>query len=1602
MPKTLQVLDINLKPGESGVRSANLSTASVSGISRHDLLTNKGLPNQHDILAISNLQPSLDAKVNRSGDTWVGPGGLSMDGYAITNIPDGVALSDPASVGQLSDSLLTSLSGNQERVYFGKSSWLDVDVLATTDMTQMTFVNKDYLFDVGDLIVFQNENIQQEVGEIATYAGSIYMVRRAQLGTTAQAFPKYTTKVTRLSTTDNTGYIAHQSSGSEDSPYISMSTLESGNVVTWRTSTGRLIETPQNFRDSFPIWLEWDNDFGIAGNTSRITEAYSEYQHIQLDLDVKRRSLVTGQIWDGSEMIPSSAGTEQGSTAAGLGLSVLNKVGYAWASFITPDSETIEDTSAFIRTNLGEPVFQFNYLNSGDTWTLSAGSIGLTRDKIGYFGGSPQAKAVVTGYSSGAAHSLLSSLGASGMIDNQSVERINPMRWHNKWIPATYLKHDTVIDSDWTMVANKETTDRPSPQAVGLPVLIYNGSSPTLPVTAKSVVSGISIQGGEKAYWVSGYSAYTVTGNFYRIFTVDKDDVIKELASFTASETGWKEFVLPLTLIPAYSDFILAQSVAEPDPSPTIWSGDWDYLTPQNDADPLTGQIVQSGKSPSNLRIHKFDKASADRGTELLALTPGDIIEAVGMRWSIQLAPIDNGIWVGIVVAPAQQGSGSGTQTFNFETVSPTPITIVVDTNYWLTNQLGTGLIRGVHSLDEGATVYTDDAYGVNFELQEAYISPDWDLLASPSGSSGSGGEVVSLWVADDGDIYRPTGKVTIGGDTPDSQGILTVLDDSISGVIVQGASVKLMLRAQQTVSGEAQIGTLSDHPLRFYANSGFPKAELKTDGTFAFLHDIQIDSTSAATGKVLTATDSSGNSEWQTSAPFGYLRTSGEDVGATAQTQMFTKDVGIGGIVIKGNHILDVLTINADDNVIGVDINYALIGGGGSSTYPNLIGDTGKPIGTDFTPPGWEDDTGYVSGAADVGLICGGYDNIVNQIAGIVVGGGHNFIKYNSGGHSVIVGGSYNIIVGARSFIGGGRANAISGQVWLSSIVGGEENEIASGNYGVIPGGHLCRVAGDYAFAFGRRAKANADGAFTISDSQNADLTNAVVNAFMSRYSGGYTFKGGVAKFEGPVGVGLSVATTSRLAVASTAKNTIPVTIYNSSGGNMFNFREDATGAGYIQIRTAAGGTSITLNGANGEASFAATVSGANAVADTDFVTKQQMEAETSDYLLASGATVGAVDVAQILTHGFIANAASTMNHSLYFGADRAIYMKRADGVNIDVFRIPGGTNNVQLKLPGGGDANKFSIIDTGNIENSYITGSGKAWFKSTVTMDGGFTAGAGSYINGDLTLTSTGSSYIQNQNNQTLFIKGSSSSVLEAGGYVYLRPMGGVMMMGDTTIGSFNIYEGNIADPDYRRNVMRNKYGDAYIHWALGDLSIYTSSVTDIPAGLDPKKRVVFPQTIVRQGAVADGHLYPATLGGGDSTGTGYYYEIAFREGFIRNTMFTMKVEGFNYVPGKGAFGLAIGSWKRSSTSSFNSVFSINLVHGDCPLTKIRFGTNLAGEAVIVLGELTDVFKYGKMWVTQFNDGLGTEVYGDFMEIRRITDITGYTWNSEKDIPT
>jgi len=162
-----------------------------------------------------------------------------------------------------------------------------------------------------------------------------------------------------------------------------------------------------------------------------------------------------------------------------------------------------------------------------------------------------------------------------------------------------------------------------------------------------------------------------------------------------------------------------------------------------------------------------------------------------------------------------------------------------------------------------------------------------------------------------------------------------------------------------------------------------------------------------------------------------------------------------------------------------------------------------------------WDVDSGYVDASAGVSTIVGGYDHVNNQLAGTIVGGGHNYIQYNVNGHStilggannridgarsaivsgssctvngganfgVIVGGEYNTCQGSRSAIISGLSNQIISTATYSAIVSGRSNKIDTGvDYAAIIAGQGNTITHDYAVVLGNDGISDAVGALTIS----------------------------------------------------------------------------------------------------------------------------------------------------------------------------------------------------------------------------------------------------------------------------------------------------------------------------------------------------------------------------------------------------------------------------------------------------------------------------------------------------------------------------------------
>ncbi len=127
-----------------------------------------------------------------------------------------------------------------------------------------------------------------------------------------------------------------------------------------------------------------------------------------------------------------------------------------------------------------------------------------------------------------------------------------------------------------------------------------------------------------------------------------------------------------------------------------------------------------------------------------------------------------------------------------------------------------------------------------------------------------------------------------------------------------------------------------------------------------------------------------------------------------------------------------------------------------------------------------------------------GGRTNTASGLYATVSGGDGNTA---SGFTATVGGGDKNTASGTDSTIGGGIRNAANG---TGATVGGGLTNVASGTYATIPGGRN-NLATNYAFAAGRQAKANHQGAFVWADSTSADIASTNNNSVTFRAAGGY-----------------------------------------------------------------------------------------------------------------------------------------------------------------------------------------------------------------------------------------------------------------------------------------------------------------------------------------------------------------------------------------------------------------------------------------------------------------------------------------------------------------
>lgn len=378
---------------------------------------------------------------------------------------------------------------------------------------------------------------------------------------------------------------------------------------------------------------------------------------------------------------------------------------------------------------------------------------------------------------------------------NDGVENVKQighdrMRFMGKWAETGYVKSDVVVDGQWTMVANKPTTDKAAPVPIGGP--IWSTDPELIPTQGEfsDVVSVLHEYVMNTGGWIQ--SVQVRMPNWTPSTTTTKISITTEsgtsvVANPILSDDGsWADIFLGNTVAATGSSLSIKFEAFHQLDANTI-SGGWESNigggVPANQGFNLT-----SPTADGTLTIDHTDLDGGERTSELRGVSPGSIISLVETS-----APARSSTFrtIGIDQTPTleystysveyiDQGSQSALRSGRTTTVT-IDVPITSDTDYHIFED-GTlsppswGALST--SLSYGGVLQPDvaDSYGINVLFQAGLASPDWDFLASSAAGTGSGGGTPG-----DGVGEAPTDGTPYA--RQDSTWVSTVTQDQIADI---------------------------------------------------------------------------------------------------------------------------------------------------------------------------------------------------------------------------------------------------------------------------------------------------------------------------------------------------------------------------------------------------------------------------------------------------------------------------------------------------------------------------------------------------------------------------------------------------------------------------------------------------------------------------------------------------------------------------------------------------------------------------------------------------------------------------------------------------
>ena len=358
---------------------------------------------------------------------------------------------------------------------------------------------------------------------------------------------------------------------------------------------------------------------------------------------------------------------------------------------------------------------------------------------------------------------------------------------------------------------------------------IYDGVLVNTTVPAKQVLFGHRYTSGIDGY-ISDYRLYLFAGFDYTLYTViDPEGTprFSQVLSFTPVADGWQNFTTDSLLLAAGSTFDILVYVSETDPAETTLTFNYNYTTPQNPGNPANGIITHPRSAPGFMRIAYVDNDGTDRQAALDSLSVGDTIVGRGSFWTIQSAAPGAG-FIEFGVSPSVVATSVGVAPFDFNTTTPVPIPYGYDTDWWLGNPHPNLTGKGLLAVDSawGTIVPDDTHYGVDIEVQLAYVPTQWRVKVIAEGGGGGTGvttrpkviytalETYNVTATDENALIVTTSDNPVTVVVPDETGALPVgfichfHQNGLGRVTITGPDVTIV--SSRSLTTGAQHASLS------------------------------------------------------------------------------------------------------------------------------------------------------------------------------------------------------------------------------------------------------------------------------------------------------------------------------------------------------------------------------------------------------------------------------------------------------------------------------------------------------------------------------------------------------------------------------------------------------------------------------------------------------------------------------------------------------------------------------------------------------------------------------------------------------------------------